>query len=49
MRNTRNADRLPHEAGPKLRAVLRAPKELPVTTLLRNPHSVAEGKLFPNE
>jgi 5-methylcytosine-specific restriction endonuclease McrA len=47
--NQRKADRLPHEAGLKLLAVPRAPKELPVTALLRNAHGVAEWKLFLNE
>jgi 5-methylcytosine-specific restriction endonuclease McrA len=46
--NQRKADRLPHEAGLKLLAVPRAPKELPVTSLLRNAHGVAEWKLFLN-
>jgi 5-methylcytosine-specific restriction endonuclease McrA len=47
--NQRKADRLPHEAGLKLLTVPRAPKELPVTSLLRNAHGVAEWKLFLNE
>ncbi|HEY6170099.1 MAG TPA: HNH endonuclease [Verrucomicrobiae bacterium] len=47
--NQRKADRLPHEAGLKLLAVPRAPKELPVTAHLRNAHGVAEWKLFLNE
>lgn len=47
--NQRKADRLPHEAGLKLRSVPRAPKELPVTALLRNAHGVAEWKLFLND
>ncbi len=47
--NQRKADRLPHEAGLKLLSVPRAPKELPVTALIRNPHGVAEWKLFINE
>jgi len=47
--NQRKADRLPHEAGLKLLSVPRAPKELPVTALLRNAHDVAEWKLFLNE
>jgi 5-methylcytosine-specific restriction endonuclease McrA len=47
--NQRKADRLPHEAGLKLLNVPRAPKELPVTSLLRNAHGVAEWKLFLNE
>ncbi len=47
--NQRKAYRLPHEAGLKLLSVPRAPKELPVTALLRNAHGVAEWKLFLNE
>jgi len=47
--NQRKADRLPHEAGLTLLSVPRAPKELPVTALLRNAHEVAEWKLFLNE
>src|SRR5258706_4776012 len=44
--NQRKADRLPHEAGLKLLKAPRAPKELPVTALLRNPHGIADWKLF---
>jgi 5-methylcytosine-specific restriction endonuclease McrA len=44
--NQRKADRLPHEAGLKLLAVPRAPKELPATAFLRNAHGFAEWKLF---
>ena len=47
--NQRKADRLPHEAGLRLLAVPRAPKELPVSALIRNAHGVAEWKLFLNE
>jgi 5-methylcytosine-specific restriction endonuclease McrA len=47
--NQRKADRLPHEAGLRLLAVPRAPKELPVTALLRNAHGVTEWKLFLKE
>lgn len=47
--NTRKADRLPHEAGLKLLSVPRAPKEMPVTALIRNAHGFAEWKLFLNE
>ncbi len=47
--NQRKADRLPHEAGLRLLAVPRAPKELPVTAHLRNAHGVAEWKLFLQE
>jgi 5-methylcytosine-specific restriction endonuclease McrA len=44
--NQRKADRLPHEAGLKLLKAPRAPKELPVTALIRNPHGIPEWKLF---
>ena len=44
--NQRKADRLPHEAGLKLLTVPRAPKELPVTALIRNAHDIPEWKLF---
>src|SRR6202044_1527407 len=47
--NQRKADRLPHEAGLKLLSVPRAPKEMPVSALIRNAHEVAEWKLFLNE
>src|SRR5438309_8828334 len=44
--NTKKGNRLPHEAGLKLLTVSSAPKELPVTALIRNAHGVAEWKLF---
>ena len=47
--NARKGDRLPHEAGLKLLSVPRAPKELPVSALIRNAHCVAEWKLFLND
>ena len=47
--NARKGNRLPHEAGLKLLHEPRAPKELPVTALLRNAHGIAEWKLFLNE
>jgi len=47
--NQRKADRLPHEAGLQLLAVPRAPQEMPVTAYLRNPHAIAEWKLFLTE
>src|SRR6266567_924482 len=34
--NTKRGNRLPHEAGLKLLTVPRAPKELPVSALIRN-------------
>jgi hypothetical protein len=47
--NTRKGNRLPHEAGLKLLKLPRAPKELPVSALIRNAHGVAEWKLFLND
>jgi 5-methylcytosine-specific restriction endonuclease McrA len=47
--NSRKGNRLPHEAGLKLLAVPRAPKELPVSAMIRNAHSVAEWMLFLTE
>jgi len=47
--NASKGNRLPHEAGLKLINVPRAPKELPVTALLRNAHGVADWKLFVQE
>ena len=47
--NQRKADRLPHEVGLKLLTVPRAPKELPVSAMIRNAHGVAEWRLFLNE
>lgn len=44
--NARKGNRLPHEAGLKLLTVPRAPKELPVSSLIRNAHGVTEWKLF---
>lgn len=47
--NQRKADRLPHEAGLRLLTVPRAPKELPVTALIRNAHGIADWELFVKE
>lgn len=47
--NQRKADRLPHEAGLRLLTVPRAPKELPVTALIRNAHGIADWGLFVKE
>ena len=47
--NTRKGNRLPHEAGLRLLNVPRAPKELPVSALIRNAHGIAEWKLFLND
>lgn len=44
--NSRKGDRLPNEAGLTLLTLPRAPKELPVTALIRNSHGIAEWKLF---
>jgi 5-methylcytosine-specific restriction endonuclease McrA len=44
--NSHKGNRLPHEAGLKLLNVPRAPKELPVSAMIRNAHGVAEWKLF---
>lgn len=47
--NAKKGNRLPHEAGLKLLTVPRAPKELPVTALIRNAHGIAEWNLFVKE
>ncbi len=44
--NTRKGNRLPHEAGLSLLRAPVAPREVPVTALIRNPHGVAEWDLF---
>jgi 5-methylcytosine-specific restriction endonuclease McrA len=44
--NQRKADRLPHEAGLKLLSTPRAPKEVPVSALIRNAAEVEDWKLF---
>jgi 5-methylcytosine-specific restriction endonuclease McrA len=44
--NQRKADRLPHEAGLRLLSVPRAPKEMPVTALIRNTPGVEDWDLF---
>lgn len=44
--NQLKADRLPREAGLRLRSVPRAPREVPVTVLIRNPHDIPEWRLF---
>lgn len=46
--NSRKGNRLPEEAGLKLLTVPRAPKELPATALIRNPHGITEWTLFLN-
>ena len=47
--NTRKGNRLPHEAGLRLLTMPRAPKELPVSALIRNAHSVVDWDLFLKE
>src|SRR6266571_8150802 len=44
--NQRKANRLPHEAGLKLLSTPRAPKELPVSALIRNLAELEDWKLF---
>jgi 5-methylcytosine-specific restriction endonuclease McrA len=44
--NEKKADRLPHEAGLKLLSVPRAPKERPISALIRNTAEVEDWKLF---
>ena len=44
--NQRKGNRLPHEAGLKLLSVPRAPKEVPVTALIRNTPGIDDWKLF---
>ena len=47
--NAKKGNRLPHEAGLKLLTRPRAPKELPVTALIRNAHGIVDWKLFMQE
>jgi len=47
--NAKKGNRLPHEAGLRLLTVPRAPKELPVTALIRNAYGIVDWKLFLNE
>jgi 5-methylcytosine-specific restriction endonuclease McrA len=44
--NARKGNRLPHEAGLRLLSTPRAPKELPVTALIRNAPGIADWNLF---
>ena len=44
--NSQKGNRLPHEAGLRLLSVPRAPKELPVSALIRNTSEVEDWKLF---
>lgn len=47
--NSKKGDRLPQEAGLKLLSTPRAPKELPVTALIRNSHGITDWDLFVKE
>lgn len=47
--NARKGNRLPHEAGLKLLKMPRSPRELPVSVLIRNAHSISEWNLFVQE
>jgi 5-methylcytosine-specific restriction endonuclease McrA len=47
--NARKGNRLPQEAGLKLLALPRTPKELPVTALIRNSHGFEDWRLFVKE
>jgi 5-methylcytosine-specific restriction endonuclease McrA len=47
--NARKGNRLPHEAGLKLLRVPRAPRELPMSALIRNAHGIPEWKFFLQE
>jgi len=47
--NAKKGNRLPHEAGLKLLSAPRAPRELPVTALIRNAHGIVDWKLFVKE
>lgn len=44
--NSRKADRLPHEAGLRLRRAPVAPRIVPVTVLIRNTHNVRDWEHF---
>ena len=44
--NARKGNRLPQEAGLKLLAAPRVPKELPATALIRNVHGIGDWELF---
>lgn len=44
--NSRKADRLPHEAGLRLRAKPVAPRAVPATFAIRNEHGVADWEHF---
>ena len=44
--NSKKGNRLPHEAGLKLLSAPRAPKELPMTALIRNTNDITDWKWF---
>lgn len=44
--NARKGNRLPHEAGLKLISAPRAPRERPVSALIRNVHGITDWDLF---
>jgi len=44
--NSRKADRLPQEAGLRLLRPPVAPKDLPATLLIKNPHEIADWRHF---
>jgi len=44
--NSRKADRLPQEAGLRLRKQPHAPRALPASALIRNHHGVADWERF---
>lgn len=44
--NSRKGDKTPREAGLKLRREPRAPREVPVTAMLRNSHGIADWEVF---
>lgn len=44
--NSRKADKLPAEAGLRLQRPPVAPRELPATVLIRNPHGIRDWKHF---
>ena len=44
--NSRKADRLPHEAGLRLRKQPVAPRVMPTTQLIRNQHGIRDWQRF---
>lgn len=47
--NSRKGNKLPHEAGLALMRPPKAPRELPVSQLIRNPHHVRDWQVFLQE